>query len=153
MACRFFLLIHPKGRCAIAAASKFNVFVANLGLAVHNLNTDTLKIMLTNTAPTATDAITSDITQISSGNGYTTGGTAVGSTAYSQSSGLATLTGNNVVFTATGSMGPFRYAVLVDSTVSGGALILFWDYGSSVTLNSGETFTFSLTSNQILTLQ
>ena len=110
--------------------------------------------MLTNTAPAATNAVTSDITQISSGNGYTTGGTAVGSNAYSQSSGLATLTGDNVVFTASGgTIGPFRYAVLDDTTVSGGALILWWDYGSSVTLNSGETFTWSLTSNQILTLQ
>ncbi len=59
-----------------------------------------LKIMPTNTAPVA------------SGAGYTTGGTTVGSTAYSQSSGTAKLTGNAVTFTSTGSMGQFRYAVV-----------------------------------------
>ena len=50
-----------------------------------------------------------------------------------------------VVFTAAGgTIGPFRYPVLVDySTAYGGAplLVSFYDYGSNITLNSGETFT------------
>jgi hypothetical protein len=140
----------------MAAASKFNVTVQNFGNGVHNLNSDTLKLALTNTAPVATNTLyNSNISsnELSGTNGYTTGGTAVGSTAYSQTGGLATLTGANVVFTATGSMGPFRYAVLYDSSVTNGPLLLFWDYGSSITLNAAETFTWSLTSNQILTLQ
>lgn len=47
----------------------------------------------------------------------------------------------DVVFTASGSMGPFRYAILYDDTLTGDPLIGYWDYGSSITLASGETFT------------
>jgi hypothetical protein len=129
--------------------------VQNIGRAVHQLNTDTLNICLTNSSPTSTNALFSDLTEISAGNGYTAGGTAVGSTAYSQTSGTATLTGNNVVFTATGgSIGPLRYAVIYDTTPTSPLkpLIGWWDYGSSITLNTGETLTISLTSNQILTI-
>ena len=126
----------------MASFVKFNAFIENLGRGAINLHTDTLKVALTNTAPTAsTDDELADITQIANGNGYTTGGTAVGSNAYSQTSGTGKLTGNDVVFTASGSMGPFRYAVLYSDTSTGDKLIGYWDYGSSITLASGETFT------------
>ena len=45
------------------ATFKFNIFVQDVGRKVHNLNTDTLKIMLTNTAPVATNAVDGDITE------------------------------------------------------------------------------------------
>lgn len=127
----------------MASFVKFNAFVQNLGRKVFNLHTDTLKVALSNTAPTAsTDSQLSNITQISGGNGYTTGGTAVGSNAYSQTSGTGKLTGNDVVFTASGgSVGPFRYAILYDDTATNDELIGYWDYGSSITLADGETFT------------
>jgi hypothetical protein len=141
----------------MASMTKFYAFVQNIGRGVHNLNSDTLKIMLTNTAPVAsTSAVKADITEISAGNGYTAGGTAVGSVAYSQTSGTGKLTGNDVVFTASGgAIGPFRYAVLYDDTPSSPLkpLIGYWDYGSSVTLNDGETFTVDLDqTNGILTI-
>ena len=126
----------------MASFVKFNTFVEALGRKVHNLNADTLKVVLTNTAPTAsTDDQLADITQISNGNGYTTGGAAAASNAYSQTSGTGKLTANDVVFTATGSVGPFRYAVLYNDTAAGDELIGYWDYGSSITLANGETFT------------
>ena len=107
--------------------------------------------MLTNVAPTATVTNISGLTEISAGNGYSAGGTAIGSTAYSQTSGTATLSGSNVVFTASGgTIGPFRYATVYNETASG-PVIGFWDYGSSVTLNSGDTFTVNLSAN-ILTI-
>lgn len=139
----------------MATFNKFNSFVANLGLKVYNLNTDTLKVMLTNTAPVATNTVKADITEISAGSGYTAGGTAVGSNAYSQTAGVAKLTGNDVVFTASGgSIGPFRYAVLYDDTASNDELIGWWDYGSSVTLTSGGTLTVDFSAvNGILTVQ
>lgn len=138
----------------MATFVKFNQFIADIGLGVHNLNTGVLKIALTNTAPTAsTNATLSQITQISNGNGYTTGGATVASTAYSQTSGTGALTGTDVVFTASGSMGPLRYAVLYNDTPTSPAdpLIGYWDYGSSVTLATGETFTVDFSTN-ILTL-
>lgn len=122
----------------MAAYNKFNVFAQKLTDASINFPSDTFKCALTNTLPTATNAVIADITQISGTNGYTTGGTATTITE-SASSGTVTEKGSTVVFTATGSMGPFRYAVFYDSTAN--VLIGWWDYGSAITLNSGDTFT------------
>lgn len=97
--------------------------------------------MLSNTLPVATNAVKTDIAEISAGNGYSAGGAPVTSQVYSQTSGTATLSGTGPVFTAAGgSISPFRYAVLYNNTASGKNLIGWWDYGSSVTLSSGETF-------------
>jgi hypothetical protein len=128
----------------MATAVKFQDFVEQLGKGVHNFGTHTLKVALTNSAPSAsTNTVLADITQISNGNGYTTGGATVGSVTYTESGGTGTLAGADVVFTATGSVGPFRYAVLYNDTPTSPAdpLIAYWDYGSSITLANGETFT------------
>jgi hypothetical protein len=137
----------------MAAFNKFQNFVQNIGRGICNLNSDVLKDMLTNTAPVATNAVKADLTEISAGNGYTAGGTTVGSTAYSQTTGTGTLTGSNVVFTATGAVGPFRYVTQYDDTPTSPAdpLIGWWDYGSSISLANGETFTVDH-SGGILTL-
>lgn len=138
----------------MAAFNKFNSFVQELGKGSHNFSSHTVKIMLTNTAPTATNAVKADLTDITAGNGYTAGGTAIGSLTWTNSSGTSTLGGANVVFTASGgSIGPFRYAAAYNDTQTSPAkpLVGWWDYGSAVTLNSGETLTVDLTSN-ILTL-
>ena len=126
----------------MATYNKFQDFVEQVGKGVHNFSSHTFKVALTNSAPVATNTILSDITQISNGNGYTTGGTATTIT-YTESSGTAKCVGTDVVFTASGSMGPFRYAVLYNDTATSpaDALIAWWDYGSSVTLATGETFT------------
>ena len=133
----------------MATFNKFNQFTEDLGHAVHNLASggDTLKILLTNTAPVASNSVKADLTEISAGNGYSAGGTAVGSTDYQQVSGVATLSGNDVVFTASGgTIGPFRYAVLYNDTPTSPAdpLIGWWDYGSAITLNALETFTVDI---------
>lgn len=128
----------------MAAFNKFNAFVEAIAQKKMNLNADTLKIMLSNTAPVATNSVKTDITEITAGNGYAAGGTAVGSNAATQSSGTLKLTGNAVTFTASGgSMNAFRYAVLYDDTATNKDLIGWWDYGSSVTLATGETFTIA----------
>lgn len=128
----------------MAAYNKFNAFVEDVAEKVHNLGSDTLKIMLTNTAPVATNAVKADITQVANGGGYTTDGNAVTITSSAQSSGTYKLVGNDVVFTATTGFGPFRYAVLMNSTPAAGPLIAWWDYGSSISLNALETFTVDL---------
>lgn len=131
----------------MAAFQKFNAFVEHLAEKVHNLGADSLKIMLTLTAPTAADSVKADLTEIAAGNGYTAGGTAVNITASAQSAGVYKLTGDDVVFTASGgAIANFRYAVLYNDTPTSPAdpLIGFWDYGSTVTLNSGDTFTVDL---------
>ena len=125
----------------VATFTKFNSFVEALAEKTHNLGSDTLKVMLTNTAPSSSNTVAANITQISSGTGYTTGGTAATVSSSAQTSGTYKLVLADVTFTATGSMGPFRYAVLYNGAAASDELIGYWDYGSSITLQNGETFT------------
>lgn len=108
--------------------------------------------MLSNTLPVATNAVKTDITEIGAGNGYSAGGAAVTSQSNTQTGGTDTLTATGPVFTASGgSVGPFRYSILFNNTAAGKNLIGWWDYGSSITLLNGETFTVVFASG-ILTL-
>lgn len=126
----------------MAAFNKFNSFVEAVAEKVHNLGADTLKVLLTNSAPAAGNTVKANLTEISAGNGYTAGGTAASITSSSQTSGTYKLVLGDVVFTASGgSIGPFRYAALYNDTATNDELIGWWDYGSNLTLASGETFT------------
>ena len=130
----------------MASFVKYQQFVEDLGNKVHDLvgTNDTIKVALTNTAPNvSTHAVLADITEISAGNGYTAGGEDTQNDG-TESGGTLTVTGVDVVFTASGgSIGPFRYVVLYNDTPTSPAdpLIGYWDYGSSITLLTGETFT------------
>lgn len=130
----------------MAAYNKFNSFVEALAEKVHNLGADTLKVVLTNSAPVAGNTQLSNITQIANGNGYTTGGATVTVSASSQTSGTYKLVGSLVspTWTASGTLGPFQYAVLYNDTATNDELIGWWDYGSPVSLTSGDTFTITL---------
>jgi len=138
----------------MASFNKFNAFVNDLASKVHNLGADTLKIMLSNTAPVATNAVKADITEISAGNGYSAGGTAASLVSSGQSSGAYTLKLNNVTFTAAGgSIGPFRYCALYNSTPANGNLIGWYDYGTNLTVTSGNSFAVQFdATNGVLTL-
>ena len=106
-------------------------------------NTDTIKVALSNTAPNAaTNDFFNDITEISAGNGYVAGGNTLTITV-SRTGGVTKVSATDTVFTATGAVGPFRYVILYKSTgtASTSPLVAYWDYGSSITLANGETFT------------
>ncbi len=140
----------------------------DIGKAVINFDTDTLALVLTNTAPDPLDIkynsttsppqiqSTSNAAELATGGGYTVG-TSIGTHSYTGSGGTGTLAVSaNLVFTATTGFGPFRYAALVDltsGTTSTRSVIGWWDYGSSITLLAGETFTWAPTGLNILTLQ
>jgi hypothetical protein len=132
----------------MAAYNKFNITVKDLAEKKHACSADNLKILLTNTAPVATNAVYADIsgTEVASGNGYTTGGTQATLVSSTQTSGTYKLILNDVLFTASGAVGPFRYAVLYNSTQTTPLkpLIGWWDFLSSVTLQNGDTFTADL---------
>ena len=138
----------------MATFNRFNAFVADLANKVHNLGSDNLKIMLTNTAPVATNAVRSDITEIAAGNGYSAGGTQATLISSSQSSGTYSLKLNNVTFTASaGSIGPFRYCVLYNATPASGNLVGWYDYGTNLTVTSGNSFAVQFdATNGVLTL-
>lgn len=127
----------------MASANKLNAFVENLAEKVHNLGADTLKVLLTNTAPVAANAVKADLTEISAGNGYTAGGTAPSITSSAQTGGVYKLVLGDVTFTASGgAIATFRYVVLYNDTPTSPAdpLVLWWDYGSAVALADGESF-------------
>ena len=137
----------------MATLNKFDSFVEALAEKVHNLGSDTLKVMLTNTAPVAGNTVKANITEISAGNGYTAGGATASVTSSSQTGGTYKLVLADVSWTATGSLGPFRYAVLYNDTATNKELIAWSDYGQQLTLANGEMFTvdFSAT-NGVLTI-
>lgn len=132
----------------MAAFNKFECFVGDVGLKLHNLHTDTLKVFLTNSAPSVSlDAVFTDLTDLATKNGYTAGGADTTNT-YSQTTGTGNLAGTDIVWTATAADdgtglggGAFRYAVLYNDTAAAKNLIGWWDYGSAITVASGETFT------------
>ena len=126
----------------MAAYNKFQGFVGYLGLAAVNLNTDTLKVYLTNAAPSASaDDVKADLAEIGTGFGYNAGGIDTLNT-YSEATGTGTLAGTDAVWTAAaGTIGPFQYVVLYDDTHASDILIAWWDYASALTLQDGETFT------------
>ena len=141
---------------AVATFTKFNSFVAAVANKVHNLGADTIKVMLSNTAPVATNAIKTDITDlaIGVGAGYTAGGAPATLVSSAQTGGLYTLKLNNVTFTASGTVGPFRYVVLYNSSATNGELIAFWDNGVAVTMGATDTFVVQFdATNGVLTLQ
>jgi hypothetical protein len=140
----------------MATFNKFNQFVEDVAKKVHNLNSDTLKILLTNTAPVATNSVKADLTEISAGNGYSAGGTAATFSSGAQSGGTYKLVLSDVTFTASGgSINTFRYAVLYNDTPTSPAdpLIGWWDYGATITITNGNSFTVDLdATNGVLTL-
>lgn len=137
----------------MSSFNKAQCFVADVGDGVHNFGSHTLKIALTNTVPNVADTVyddsghtleaTSHAAELAAGNGYSAGGATVGSTAYSQTSGTAKLTGNAVTFAASGGdIGPFQYAFLYNAsagTSGNRPFIGWWDYGSALTLHNGES--------------
>lgn len=128
----------------MAAYNKFQSFVEYLAEGVMNLQSDTLKVALTNTLPVNTNTVLANITQIGAGNGYSTGGTAATVSSSAQSSGTYKLVLADVTFTASGgNINTFQYAVLYDDTPTSPAdpLIAWFDYGTTITITSGNSFT------------
>lgn len=127
----------------MASFNKFYPFVEALAEKAHNLGSDVLKVYLSNAAPAAANAVKADIAEISAGNGYTAGGNQASQTSSEQTGGVYKLVlGDPATWTATGgTIGPFRYAILYNDTAANDELIGWWDYGSSITLGAGDTFT------------
>jgi hypothetical protein len=130
----------------MATFNKFNDFSEQFARGVHDFDAHTFKVALTNTLPSATDVSWLPGTTApapAAANGYPAGGQATTIT-LSEAAGVTTVQGTQVVFTAAGGqIGPFRYAILYNdsATSPADAVIGWWDYASSITLNDTETFT------------
>ncbi len=139
----------------MASFVKLNGFVEHLAEGVHNLGSDQLVIALSNTAPgsegtpptgATTACVLANVTQIT----YTNlSSRNVTTSSSSQSSGTYALVLNDLVLTASGAVGPFQYVYLYNDTPTSPAdpLIGYWDYGSALTLASGETLTVDFGAN------
>jgi hypothetical protein len=127
----------------MATFNKTNQFVEDLAKGVHIFGTHQLKVALTNTAPIATNATYAALTaplattNLSGATPFN-----VTTTSATQTSGTLNIVLADLTLTATGAVGPFRYVALYNDTPTSPAdpLIGWFDYGSSVTMASAETF-------------
>lgn len=134
----------------MATLTKFYCFTEDVAEKVHNLGSDQLKVALTNTVPVVTNTVLANITEISYTNLSTRNITTSSS---AQTLGVYKLVLSDLVMTASGAVGPFRYVVIYNSTPASGNLIGWYDYGSAVTLASTDSFTIDFdASNGFLTL-
>ena len=142
----------------MASFTKVNDFVVNLANAM-DLDADTLIVALSNTDPTSGTDVTSDgngilanVSQIS----YTNlSSRTLQNVTSTQTSGTYKLSADDLTLTASGgSVAAFRYIVIYNDTVTSPAdpVIGYYDYGTSLTLNDGDTFTIDIGANGILTL-
>tara|TARA_R110002153_G_scaffold269801_1_gene435700 strand:- start:903 stop:1340 length:438 start_codon:yes stop_codon:yes gene_type:complete len=132
----------------MATFNKVNDFVLN---AVQNmdLESDQVVVALSNTAPasespnpsTDGNGVLASVTQIA----YTNlSARSVTTTSSTQTGGTYKLVLADVTLTSSGgSTGPFRYVYIYNDTVTSPAdpLIGYYDYGSSLTLNDGDSLT------------
>lgn len=121
----------------MATFNKFNKFSLGLGNKVFNLGSDTLKVALTNVAPTAaTDDTLSDLTEIV----YTNlSARTITTTSFTETSGTSKLILADLTLTASGNVAPFRYVVIYDDTATNNELIGYADYGAEINMINGET--------------
>ena len=128
----------------MAAFNKYFIVHRRAVKAGHNLATCVYKLALTNTAPTqASDTVwnTTVAPAPAAANGYTAGGNTLTTTSAITTAGVMKVILVDTVFTATaGGIGPFRYAILYNSSATN-KLVGYYDYASSITLNSTDTFT------------
>jgi hypothetical protein len=132
----------------MATFNKVLSFVEKLAKKQIDLSGANLTIALTNTPHTAAWTALSDLTQIS----YTNCSPRVVSvTSCLQTAGVLKLLCAALLLTASGAVGPFQYVYLYDAT--SGYLIGYYDYGSAVTLNNGDTFNIAFDqANGVLTI-
>lgn len=126
----------------MASFNKFEDFVFQLGKGTHQLHAagHEFKVYLTNNEPSASaDSVKADLVGITEENGYAAADI---QNDFTETSGTGTMTAVDKVWTATaGGFGPGRYVVCYNETAANDELMAWWDYGSSITINEGETFT------------
>ena len=117
--------------------NKVNSFVENLAEKKIDLSGAALTIALTNTPHNASWSQLSDLTEVS----YADCSSRVLTVSSSgQTGGTYKLVLADLTLTSSGTVGPFRYIYIYDDDSTDDKLIAYYDYGSEVTLASGDTF-------------
>lgn len=122
----------------MATFNFFNSFTEAEAEKKHNLGSDTLALALTNSAPSASNTVLTDITQIS----YTNlSSRTLTITSSAQASGDYKLIIADKSLTASGgSVATFRYVVIYNDTATNDELIGWYDTGAGQTLADGDQF-------------
>jgi len=131
----------------MATYNKFQPWVEYMVEAA-NLQSDQFVVALTDTSPVNTYATLSQISQITNYANLSSRNITTNSSG--QTGGTFSLALADLTMTASGTVGPFRYVVIYDDTVtspSADPLVCWYDYGSSITMASGETFTIDFGAN------
>ena len=124
----------------MATYNKFQCLVEDLAEKKHNLASDTLKVAFSNASnpPSASaDVKLADITTITA---TYLGDVTLTVSSSSQIAGTYKLVVTDKTLTATGDVPAFRYVIIYNDTAANDELIAWYDYGSEVTLASGDTF-------------
>ena len=132
----------------MATYQKFNQTVEDFANGVYNCATDQFTVALSAaaSAPIASNSVLADLTEIS----YTNLSARDLTTSSSgQTSGTFTQLFSDLVLTASGAVATFRYVTIYDNTPTSPAdpLLCFYDFGSDLTLASGETLTIDFTTS------
>jgi hypothetical protein len=132
----------------MATFTEPDVLSEDIANKIHDFNSDTFRWVLSNTAPVlGTTFLLSNITQISTGGGYTQmtdgAGGLTTTVSFSRSGQTTTVSGTQVVLTASGAVGPFRYLILVNDTPTSplNPVVGWLDHGSAVTMAATDTYT------------
>lgn len=131
----------------MATWTENDVFSEDMANKIHDLNSDTFRLALSNTAPVlGTTFLLSNVTQIANGNGYTTAADGAGmatTLSFSRTGQTTTVSGTQAVWTATGAVGPFRYVIWWNDTPTTPLNpVMGWiDHGSSITMANTDTYT------------
>lgn len=115
---------------------------------IHDFNSDTFRWVLSNSAPVlGSTFLLSNVTQIATGGGYTQmtdGAGGLPSTlSFVRSGQTTTISGTQVVLTASGAIATFRYLILINDTPTSplNPVVGWLDHGSGVTMAATDTYT------------
>ena len=132
----------------MVAATKFQQVVEDKEEGVYTSSTDQFTVALTTHAniPVVTNSVLANLTEIS----YTNLSTRNITTSSSgQTTGTFTQLFTDLVLTASGAVATFRHVVIYNNTPTTplDPLVFWFDFGSDLTLASGETLTLDWTTS------
>ena len=132
-----------------------DIATKDLGLQIHNFESDSFYVCLMSTDPTASAVdYTTDFSsfEIANGNGYLTGGVALSSTVLNEGANpydwlMQAVSGYlQVEWTASGgNIGPFRYVGVYNNTAAGKNAVCYYDLGGDKTITNGDGWVFRFT--------
>lgn len=132
----------------MATFNKFQQTVEDWQEGVYTASSDQFTVALTTQAniPVATNSVLADLTEVSYANLSSRDLTTSTS---GQTSGTFTQLFADLVLTASGAVATFRHVVIYDNTPTSPAdpLLSHFDFGSDLTLASGETLTLDFTTS------